>query len=394
MATFVFLDGKLFFARLKGMMMLIRFLFPFLFLFSFSAWSLHFDWSGWIRTEAYYQSSKDTDYYGSYHFALSPKIHVMDGLSVNARLDLRLIGDSSSSLPFYRQRGLILTSSGASSLNEGDWSDLFLNPSQFYIDYGTEFFTVRLGRAPYHFGLGAVYSASESPFQHWMSLYNQLSFYLEYSYFYFQPVFLNEKDTNRLLAQAGLLYKDWKLEAFYQHDFEEDALIQFYGQYEQPSWEVKSSLSYILKEQNNGAVTIEASTELPKSLPFKLEVKAGGAFGDFLFHPNYDLALLFWNHLITEKTDSNSELKIAEGQIQKGLYFSPRLLFSFFDESLQVRPIALVARSLEEKTLHYELDLEALYRLDKNLFFSAIGGALYSNKKSHFAFMAKAAVSF
>ena len=377
-------------------MMLIKFLFPvlFLFLFSFSAWSLHFNWSGWTRFEGYYQKSTNENYYGSYHFVLSPNIHVTDGLIVKGRLDVRLFGDSSASLPFYRQRGLILASSGADSLKKLDWEALFLNPSQVYIDYETEFLTVRLGRAPYHFGLGTIYSASENPFQHWMSVYNQASFYLEYSQFYFQPAFLNDKETNRFLAQAGWLHEDWKLEAFYQHDFEKDSLIQFYGQYGQPNWEIKSSLSYLLKEKTNGAIAIEASTDLPRSFPFKLEMKAGGAFGEFLFHPNYDVSLLFWNRLITEPADSDSELKIAEGQIQKGLYFSPRILISLFNENLKVRPIVLLARSLEKKDFHYELDLEAMYRLDKNLFFSVIGGALYSDKKSHFAFLAQAAVSF
>ena len=375
-------------------MMLIKFFIPLLFFFAFPSWSLYFDSSGWAKFETYLQNSKDTDYYGSYNFVFNPKIHIKDGLMLKARLDLKLQGSPSPSLPFYRQRGLILASSGKSNREKLDWEALFLNPSQFYIDYEAELLTVRLGRAPYHFGLGTLYYASENPFLYWMSVYNQLSLYMEYARFYFQPSFLNDKETNRFLAQAGWLHEDWRLEAFYQYDFKKDSLLQFYAQYEQPQWEIKSSFSYVLKEETNGAIAIEASTALPKFFPFKLELKAGGAFGDFLFHPNYNVALLFWNRLFPEAKEANSELKIAEGQVQKGLYFSPRILFSFFNESLKVRPIIFLAHSLEKKDFHQELDLEALYRLGENLFFSVIGAALYSEKKSHFAFMAQAAVSF
>ena len=374
--------------------MLIKFFIPLLFFFAFPSWSLYFDSSGWAKFETYLQNSKDTDYYGSYNFVFNPKIHIKDGLMLKARLDLKLQGSPSPSLPFYRQRGLILASSGKSNKEKLDWEALFLNPSQFYIDYEAELLTVRLGRAPYHFGLGTLYYASENPFLYWMSVYNQLSLYMEYARFYFQPSFLNDKETNRFLAQAGWLHEDWRLEAFYQYDFKKDSLLQFYAQYEQPQWEIKSSFSYVLKEETNGAIAIEASTALPKFFPFKLELKAGGAFGDFLFHPNYNVALLFWNRLFPEAKEANAELKIAEGQVQKGLYFSPRILFSFFNESLKVRPIIFLAHSLEKKDFHQELDLEALYRLGENLFFSVIGAALYSEKKSHFAFMAQAAVSF
>lgn len=375
------------------MMMLIRFLCLALIFFSFPAWSLYFNWSGWTRFESYYQHSEEEDYYGGYHLVLSPEIHVMDGLTLKSRLDLKFFGDSSEARPLpFRQRGLILASSGKPQ--EWSWDKLFLNPSQIYVDYETELLTVRLGRAPYHFGLGTVYSASENPFHHWMSVYNQASVYLEYSQFYLQPVFLNEQNRNRFLIQAGWLHEDWGLEAFYQHDFEEDSLIQIYGKYEQPKWELKSSFSYLIKEKTNGALAVEASADLPESLPFKLELKAGGAVGEFVFHPNYDVSLLFWNRLISKGADSESALQIAEGQIQKGLYFSPRLLFSFFDDNFKIRPITLLAHSFEKKAFHYELDLEAMYRLGENLFFSVIGGALYSHKKSHFALLAQAAVSF
>ena len=86
--------------------------------------------------------------------------------------------------------------------------------------------------------------------------------------------------------------------------------------------------------------------------------------------------------------------QIAEGQIQKAIYFSPRAVFSFFEEVFQIEPLLLLAANLEDKKLIYEFDLQAKYQWDKNLFFSLTGGALYKEKEIYLSLLAKTAASF
>ena len=324
-----------------------------------------------------------------------------------------LSGNSFSPSQIDRQTGLVFIYSENSSQKELELDSLFLKISQIYMDYETEFLNIRLGRAPYHFGMGITYSASQNPFQHWISRYNQAVVYLEYSQFYLQPVLLHQTQKNKdsLLAGAevGFLNEDWKVEALYQYDFKDSSSLELFGKYEQSNWDIKSSFRYAFEQNTNMALALEASIDIPSSFPLKFEIKSGGAFGKFSFHPNYDVALLFWNRFMTKtvnppktnppqlnspkKSESASFLQVAESQITKGVYVSPRLLFSFFNETLEIRPLGLLARSFKEKKFYYELDLEGMYQLDESLFFSIKGGVLY-HKEINFALLAQAAVSF
>lgn len=376
----------------------IRFISFFLFfIFSSSAWSVSFDWSGWTRLESYYQNSSDHNYYGSYHFILQPKIHVIDGLNIASRLDLSLLEQSHfAPSTTERQTGFVFIYGENSKSKDIGYQSLFLTLSQIYMDYKTEFLKIRMGRAPYHFGLGVNYSASQDPFQHWISVYNQVGLYMEYAPFYFYPAILHSGEESTVgAAQIGLSSENWKVSALYQHDFKKSSFVEVFGQYEQSGWEVQSSVSYAFQEGTNMTLALEAIIPLPSSkIPTQLEIYSGGAFGNTIFHPNYNTALLFWNKQMIKNDSSEINLfQISEGQIQNAVYFSPRLLFSFMDDHLKVRPLFLLARDLNEKSFNYEFDLEWLYQLDKSLFLVLKGGALYT-KKLHIALLAQAAVSF
>jgi len=405
---------------------LFSFLF-FLFL-SLSAWPVSFDWSGWTRVGGYYQNSSNHNYYGNYHFVLNPNIHVIDGLSVTGRLDLSLFGETLFPASLHERQTGFVVAYADSEQKKLKSHQLFLRPSQIYMDYQNEFLKLRLGRAPYHFGLGATYSASHDPFQDWMSVYNQAALYMEYFRFYFQPALLHHEFNDKAapVLQAGVLNEEWSLEALYQYDFKDSSFVEVFGRYEKLNWGLKSSVSYGFTENTNMLVALEAFIQVPFKAPFQIELKAGGAVGDSVFHPNYDLALLFWNRLMdgaapasqtgrknadrsirndpqksqpseTVNTPVAPEaahfLQIASGRIQKGMYFSPRLLFSFLEDRLKIRPLLLLAGNLENKQLNYEFDLEGMYQWGESLFFSLKGGALYA-KKLHLALLAQAAVSF
>ncbi len=387
------------------------------FIVSFPAWPVSFDWSGWTRVDSYFQRSPEHSYYGSYHLILQPSIHVIDGVRVTGRLDLSLFNQSASldaSRP-DRQTGFVFIDSSKKPAVPSD-QPLFFRPSQIYIEYQNEFLKLRLGRAPYHFGLGAVYSASQDPFQHWISAYNQAVLYVEYSQLYVQPgLLLTERDQIAPILQAGLSSEDWSLEAFYQYSFKDRSFAEAFGKYEKMSWSLQGSASYVFADKTSMLVALEAFIPSPFKAPFTIEIKTGAAIGDSLFHPNYDVALLFWNRLMSsessapkpqpapsaegEKDTAGSAspekhiLQIASGQIQKGIYFSPRLLFSFWDDRLKIRPLFLLARDLNEKRFNYEFDLEGIYQIGESLFFSLTGGAFYT-KKLRLALLAQAAVSF
>ena len=382
------------------MMMSVKFpFFIFLFLFSWPSWPLSLDWSGWSRVEGYYQYSPDHHYYGSYHLVLQPNIHVVDGLNITGRLDLNTLGKSPfSPSAVDRQTGFVFVYGENSNPRDLEFHPLFLSLSQIYMDYQSEFFKIRLGRAPYHFGMGLTYFASEDPFQHWISVHNQVALYLEHPQFYIQPAILNQKDGSFVgLAQAGFLNEGWKLSALYQHDFKKNSFLEAFGQYGQNNWEVQGSASYAFQEQSNMLIALEALIQVPTKIPFQLEIHTGGAFGELSFHPNYDVALLFWNRrmspLESKETETNP-FQMAEGQIHSGVYFSPRLLFSFLDDRFKIRPLLLLARDLEAKKWNYELNLEGMYQLEESLFLSLQGGALYIDSKLKVALLAQAAVSF
>lgn len=360
--------------------------------FSFSSWSLVFDWSGWTRMESYYQHP--SNYYGTYNLVLQPKIQVIDSLDISGRLELRsLKGSAFSSSLIDRQTGLLFLYKEGSDKRDLKIESLYLGLSQMYVDYQSEFFKLRLGRAPYHFGLGTSHSASLDPSQHWITIYNQALLYVEYSDFYFQPAIFYQGEVSFLgSAQAGISKPYWKAELLYQNDFEKYSFIELFGKYKKTDWELKASASYVFDKETNASLALEALFPFFVKIPFQLEIKSGGIVGENLaFHPNYDLALIFWNRYMS--SGEGESLQVAHHQLHSGLYFSPRLLFSFWKNQLKVRPLFLIAGELDEKKLNYEFDLEGFYHPGENVFFSLKGGAFYS-EELHFALLAQAAVSF
>ena len=364
-----------------------------------------FDWSGWTRLSAYYQ--KEDNYYGDFHFVLNSDVFISDNLIFKSRLDLfpffkekkwtenLQILDSS-----YRQTGYVFLYKEKGQKRKSEFPLAFILPSQFYLDYQEEFFKVRLGRAPYHFGLGATYSAANDPFSHWTSLYNQVSLHIEHSLFYLQPALFHDVSLDSSLEgqfflafQAGLLKADWKASALYRYDFQE-SFIELFGEYKQTNWDLKAGASYLFKPGQNFSLALEGKTKWHLKVPIQLELKTGGASGDIAFHPNYDLALLFWNRWIGSQTVDAYPYQIAGGRVQKGIYFSPRAVFYFLEEAFQIQPLFLLAGSLEDKSLSYEFDLQARYQRAENLFFSLTAGALYSKQQFYLSLLAQTAASF
>ena len=357
------------------------------------SWSLTLDWQGFSRTELYYEASPEASYYGGIHLVLKPEIQVVDSLSIFSRLDLYPL-ESSYDLE-NRQTGFIFLNSFKDSGEFDKLSPLFFNLSQIYLIYRSDYFQMKLGRAPYHFGLGVTYSAETSPFDHWISTFNQLAFYFEYSLFYFEPsLWLKGKD---LLSvnQIGLRLENWDIGALIRYDvLKSQFFLETLGRYKADSLEAHLSFSYL--SESNLALIFEGGMDLPIGLVPRLELKTGYISKDFFVHPNYDVALLLGNrsmNLLPLETASNP-LRIDEGRMNDSAYLSPRVTFNFLKNSLKLTPVVTLDYKLSEKILNYELDLNMHYQLEDNFSVSIQAGMLLAAKKSYYGLLTQAAVTF
>ncbi|MCY4512196.1 MAG: hypothetical protein OXB86_00745 [Bdellovibrionales bacterium] len=390
----------------------LRILFYFVpLVFSFGGKAVTVDWSGWSRGETYYQG--DVQFHGTFYFALKPTVQVIDGLTVSARLDAvhrqkadELFKKSSwlNSDP-EPQGGLFLLHSEKSF--KTDWS-LFqhnISLSQFYITWQGEFARFQLGKAPYHFGMGLTYSADTPSLSNWVSHVTWLSLYLKYNRFYFHPAVV-VREENRLapLLAGGISGESWKVEGLYRH--EKFHRVELFGQYEKDFWDTKLSVSYGVSKAHLAAA-LEAGVNLWFLLKPRVELKAGYASKNFSFHPNYNVGLFLWNYLITapscfkgtessteEEDNSLSPLWVEEGCINNVVYFAPRLVFSFWEETVKVAPQFVAGFQISEKRFDYEMNLEVKYSLESFLTFRVQGGLFYEKKKTNFGFLTQAAVEF
>ena len=379
-----------------------------------------FDWQGFSRVEFYHsQTPKDKFNYGNFHTVLKPRIQVVDGLSVYGRLDLFPLKHMLTETEAFtklegsfaeRQTGLVFVqNSKMLSLKKED-TLLMLSLSQFYFTYETDFFKFQLGKAPYHFGLGVTHSAETDAFDHWITHLDQVSAYFEYFQFYVQPLVYRWGSKLYASVQGGMTQENWGVEAFYRYDVDtSETFAEVFGRYNHPLFDGRLSVSYFFEEALKLGVAFEGAAFLPHPFP-QLEIKAGYASEGFYFHPNYDVALLLWNrqtHVSSaHPKDKQDELKsllvsfldmgeeIVAGRVNGVAYFSPRVSFSFVDDSVQVQPVVSVGYDLTDNDLYYEADLNLKYSLENNFSVSLQGGALYGDGEIFYGVLSQATVTF
>jgi len=368
-------------------------------------------WSGSSRVELFYKDQ--ANHYADFWVALKPKIHINDGFSFQTRFDLLALDSSES--PAHIGRSLVnhsgLFSQRGYAFLDSSSSDSFFpffQPTQFYFDYQSEFFKVRVGRAPYHFGLGASYFATDSPFDFWMSVPDQISVFLVYNQFYLQPSLFyknseNKKDLSALL-EGGIEEKDWEVAFLYEYkrDKATHSFIEAYGIYKQKNWNLSSSLTYLLQSENSFALALEAFYKLSFKTPIDLKLQAGALNKEARFHPQYVLNHFpqdrFLHNQIAQNSISSSSPQNEEeinrlSAIQNSIYVSPLFSAFFFEESLQMTPQVLIAYFLQEEELRYDFYLSGKYKAKDYLFFNIQAGAVYK-KAWDLALLAQATVSF
>lgn len=384
-----------------------------------NAKALTFDWTGYSRLDAYYQT-EESRMYGGYQLVLQPTLSALDDLNISGRVEFYT---PQSGKLFYpstvdRSFGLPLFYWENGKARKGlRFSTLFPEISQLYIDYKTEFFQLQGGRSPRHFGLGVTYNNREDPFSYWISTLNQLFFYTEYGPFYIQPTFIAESESFLGLFQGGLMMDFWQVEALYRYNTKKgEHYAEAFGKYGKEKWELRFSFSYKEADNSSFGLAFEGEARLPWRFKPKIQLKGGLASKEFFFHPAYDVALLFQNYsgeakslpvpgsiseqtALTETEEGlvplqkyEKKLFIQEGTLQDLIYFASQMEFSFFKD-FKVSPLILIAYLNSEKQLNYELDLQMEYKLEENLTFALKGGALY-RKKWNLGILSQAAVTF
>ena len=368
------------------------------------AGAVHLSWSGSGRLETFFKD--ENNYYAHFFFAFNPKLHINDSLSFQIRNDILGLEKDSYWENLLRNPGLF-HQNGYAFLYQGSTGSSklrlpFIQPSQFYLDYKSEFFKVRIGRAPYHFGLGTSYFATNSPFDLWMSVPDQVSVFMIYENLYLQPSLFykttTDKNTASALLQGGIDQDNWKAELLYEYKMDKDSrsFAEVYGEYEEKNWSIKSSLSYLFRSENSFALALEALYNVSKfKTPISLEFKAGVLNKEAQFHPQYNLSLFLQNRWVMRKdlsTEDESH-QMDFDQIQNSVYFSPSFSVSFFEESLKLQPRVLLFHSFKNNQSRYDLDVSGTYKIKDNLFFNIQAGAAYQ-KKWNLGLLAQAAVSF
>ena len=368
---------------------------------SSKAEAVYFSWSGSGRLETFFKDQKN--YYAHFFFAFNPKLHINDSLSFQTRIDIlgldkdspweNLLGNSG----LLHQNGYVFLYQDSKGSSKSSFP--FIQPSQFYLDYKSEFFKVRIGRAPYHFGLGTSYFAENSPFDLWMSVPDQASVFMIYENFYLQPSLFYKTTTDKKIAsallQGGIEQDNWKAALLYEYEMDKNSrsFAEAYGEYEEKSWSLKSSLSYVFRSENSFALALEALYNISKfKTPINLELKAGALNKKAQFHPQYNLSLFLQNRWVKRKRVDESH-QMNSTQIQDSVYFSPSFSMSFFEESLKLQPRVLFVHSFKTKQLRYDLDASGTYKIKENLFFNIQAGVTYQ-KKWNLGLLAQAAVSF
>ena len=375
-------------------MIFLRVFIALCFLIPSSALGLTMDWSGFMRGEFYAQKS-ERNMYGNYHLVLQPELQIADRLSVVSSLELAPSYDENFFTPSFLERRAGVIFFHRPSLGEDlNSSSLLLNVSQLYVNYGSEFFRFRFGRAPYHFGLGITYNDGRDPSHYWFSSFNQIALYLEYSAFYLKPVLLQDQDKLLALIQVGLKNSLWKLEGLYRYDQSlSQGFLEVYGEYLKNRWDAKISVSYLFTDELTVGVAVEGSVKTSLPIPSRFEFKGGMASKNFSFHPNYDVAFLMWNRLIS-RTENSAKILLQDVQVNDVAYFSPAWRVNLHNNRLSLRPAIVLGWLLTDKAPHYELDLKAQYDFSRNFSISLTGGLLYKNKKSDYGFLTQAAVTF
>ncbi|WP_413558726.1 hypothetical protein [Bdellovibrio sp. HCB209] len=214
------------------------------------AQAISLDWSGGYRAE-WTEVDKPTltnptgrKAYGLNYLYLSPKIIAADGINIISRFDVLNSGIYPNS-----QLGTIWGMNESTNPNAGNQGATTVTASQLYLNVNQEFGSLLVGRVPFDFGLGMMYSGGKGAFDHW---YN-----------------------TRDMAAYKVIIGDWFLMPMigrqYANDFGQGNNQTFMGaQLQYENVEAKSVIGVYVEQRKGARTTLDYSQT-------QLDTYAGGA---------------------------------------------------------------------------------------------------------------------
>ena len=408
-----------------------------------------FYWEGNYSAEANYfngvdlgNSSDGDKSYINHHLFLRPEIILYSGLSVKMGLDV--LNSGTDSLASGQRTGQILGGNFSGERLVIDQDPVFrdriiernraLNINEAYLEYAHTNGTLKLGRFPLHFGLGAFYNKGHKPLDHWFTNRDGLSYNITFGNLYFRPMFSFISDS--LATSKGRII-EYGLEFHFKV---EDTGLDLGAMLLQRSISANAStrlgatqgsasplfLSLFYKRNQkkyfyalegmfqSGDIGEDASGKNVRLKGFGLAAEAeyshkkwefgaktGLASGDnsssysaVAFNRNYNLGLILFNHPLStgkfDPTQTNARGRLSgkrdflasetadTDSISNTLYFAPSTSFNFNDTwNLNS---TLVLAWLEEtdlaKHLGTEVDLTLTYKPTENIICSGTLGLL------------------
>lgn len=163
-----------------------------------------FYWEGNYSAQANYfngvdlgNSSDGDKSYINHHLFLRPEIILYSGLSVKAGIDV--INSGTDTLASGQRIGQILGGGLSGNGLTLDQDSVFrdriiernrsININEAYFEYAHTNGTLRLGRFPLHFGLGAFYNKGHNLFDHWFTNRDGVSYNFKFGNLHFRPMF-------------------------------------------------------------------------------------------------------------------------------------------------------------------------------------------------------------
>ncbi|WP_413585366.1 hypothetical protein [Bdellovibrio sp. HCB274] len=142
---------------------------------STAAQAMSLDWSGGYRaewTEVDRPSLTDPTQrkaYGLNYLYLTPKIIAADGINIVSRFDIfnSEIYPGSQLGTIWGMNTSDSATSGGNQMSSGNQGPATISASQLYLNVNQEFGSLLVGRVPFEFGTGMLYSAGKGAFDHW-----------------------------------------------------------------------------------------------------------------------------------------------------------------------------------------------------------------------------------
>ncbi|MBK9292895.1 MAG: hypothetical protein IPM57_00355 [Oligoflexia bacterium] len=415
-------------------------------------------WNGYYRAEGVFVKNPTlnnaTGWENSYllnHLVLQPKIIAMDGFNIYSRFDV--LNNSLNNNQAGQVMGNYTATSpspSATLTSTGQFETIAV--TELYLNWVNEFGALMVGRMPFNFGLGMTYNNGDS-MAHWLSTKDLVAYRIAMGNFYLMPaygkvkegVFTNEDDVNEYIV--SLEYKnpetDIEMGVLYNTrvapqdgstpTYGNDTTASYFGTGAVASsgFNVYNLNLFVKKKMEYFSVGVEAgfmngdsgvrlangnkvdfagfgaAAQLSyQTGDITLDLKLGMASGDdvdsdrfegYFFHPNYDVAMLLFNHVLgsydvlrstlagSRATTSTALNGLDTEVISNAIYFAPQFNWALNERhvlnanvtyALTQKQAFTQAQGTAGNALGFEIDIGYKYQLNEKFSWHTQIGAL------------------